>query len=328
VTGDRGAEGGVAGGPPTGPGGTDHERPTPAARARAAARAVAEQAGIGVRPLHDATDAANAIALFDGIWRAAAADRPISTELLVALAHSGNYVAGAFAGDELVGAAAGFLAAPPGRVLHSHIAGVSARARGRHVGLALKLDQRAWALEAGLTEITWTFDPLVRRNAAFNLRRLRARAVTYLPDFYGQMRDSVNAGDVSDRLLISWPLAAEEVAMACEGTAEGPSIPAAVPRLEVAPNGGPATTRATTRSEVVATATPADIEAMRRERPDVARAWRLALRETLGELMAGGARVVGLTPEGAYVVATGDAQADPGLRPSPRPRPGPVGEGG
>ena len=318
MTGDRGVEGGPASGRPTSPTGADEERLTPAARARAAARAVAERAGIGVRPLRDAADAANAIALFDGIWRAAAADRPISTELLVALAHSGNYVAGAFADDELIGAAAGFLAAPPGRVLHSHIAGVSAQARGRHVGVALKLDQRAWALEAGLTEITWTFDPLVRRNAAFNLRRLRARAVEYLPDFYGQMRDSVNAGDVSDRLLVSWPLATEEVAAACEGTAVGPSPPSAAPLLEVAPDGGPLETRTVPAAATVATATPTDIEAMRRERPDLARAWRLALRETLGELMAGGARVVALTPEGSYVVARGDAQ----------PGPGPTGEGG
>jgi predicted GNAT superfamily acetyltransferase len=318
VTGDRGVEGGPASGRPTSPTGADEERLTPAARARAAARAVAERAGIGVRPLRDAADAADAIALFDGIWRAAAADRPISTELLVALAHSGNYVAGAFAGDELIGAAVGFLAAPPGRVLHSHIAGVSAQARGRHVGVALKLDQRAWALEAGLTEITWTFDPLVRRNAAFNLRRLRARAVEYLPDFYGQMRDSVNAGDVSDRLLVSWPLATEEVAAACEGTAVGPSLPSAAPVLEVAPDGGPLETRTVAAAAIVATATPADIEAMRRERPDLARAWRLALRDTLGELMAEGARVVALTPEGSYVVARGDA----------RPGPGPTGEGG
>ena len=84
MTGDRGVERGAPAGP------SSAERLTPATRARAAARAVAERAGIGIRPLHDATDAAHAIALFEGIWRAAAADRPISTELLVALAHSGN----------------------------------------------------------------------------------------------------------------------------------------------------------------------------------------------------------------------------------------------
>jgi predicted GNAT superfamily acetyltransferase len=132
------------------------------------------------------------------------------------------------------------------------------------------------------------------------------------------MRDSVNAGDVSDRLLVSWPLATEEVAAACEGTTVGPSLPSAAPLLEVAPDGGPLETRTVPAAATVATATPTDIEAMRRERPDLARAWRLALRGTLGELMAGGARVVGLTPEGSYVVARAEA----------RPGPGPTGEGG
>jgi predicted GNAT superfamily acetyltransferase len=318
VSGDPGGGGTRSGGRPAG---TGPEQAAPTVRARAAARVVAERAGIHVRPLHDAAEAVRAIALFDGIWRTAAADRPISTELLVALAHSGNYVAGAFAGDELVGAAAGFLAAPAGRGLHSHIAGVSAQARGRHVGLALKLDQRAWALEAGLAEITWTFDPLVRRNAAFNLRRLRARAAEYLRDFYGEMRDSVNAGDASDRLLVAWPLADDEVATACEGTTVGPSLPPAAPVLEVGPDGGPAPVDAAPGARALAAATPVDIETMRRERPDLARAWRLALRDTLGDLMTEGAPVVGLTPEGSYVVVRGDVASDPG------PDRTPVGEG-
>ena len=140
----------------------------------------------------------------------------------------------------------------------------------------------------------------------------------YLPDFYGQMRDSVNAGDVSDRLLVSWPLAAEEVAAACEGRAVRPDPPSAAPLLVVAADGGPVEAPTLPGAAIVATATPADIEAMRRERPDLARAWRLALRETLGGLMAGGASVVGLTPEGSYVVARGDVQ----------PGPGPTGERG
>jgi predicted GNAT superfamily acetyltransferase len=323
VSGDPGSGGTGSGGTDPGAGspGTGPEQAADAVRARGTARAAAERAGIDVRPLRDAADAVRAIALFDGIWRTAAADRPISTELLVALAHSGNYVAGAFAADELVGAAAGFLAAPAGRGLHSHIAGVSARARGRHVGLALKLDQRAWALEAGLAEITWTFDPLVRRNAAFNLRRLRARAAEYLRDFYGEMRDSVNAGDASDRLLVAWPLADDDVATACEGTAVAPSLPPAVPVLQVGPDGGPAAVDAAPGARAVAASTPVDIETMRRERPDLARAWRVALRDTLGDLMAEGAPVVGLTPEGSYVVVRGDAASDPG------PDRTPTGEG-
>ena len=60
--------------------------------------------------------------------------------------------------------------------------------RGSSVGFALKQHQRAWALQRGLSRITWTFDPLVRRNAYFNLVKLGATAVAFHRDFYGSMR--------------------------------------------------------------------------------------------------------------------------------------------
>ena len=66
------------------------------------------------------------------------------------------------------------------------------RAAGRSVGFALKLHQRAWALLRGVSEIAWTFDPLVSRNAYFNLVKLAARAGEYLPNFYGAMHDAIN----------------------------------------------------------------------------------------------------------------------------------------
>ena len=54
--------------------------------------------------------------------------------------------------------------------------------------------------------MTWTFDPLVRRNAHFNLAVLGATVDEYLVDFYGPLPDAVNAGDESDRLLVVWPV--------------------------------------------------------------------------------------------------------------------------
>ena len=53
---------------------------------------------------------------------------------------------------------------------------------------------------------TWTFDPLVRANARFNLVKLGAVAVAYLTDFYGEMQDGINAGDRSDRCAVKWEL--------------------------------------------------------------------------------------------------------------------------
>ena len=69
--------------------------------------------------------------------------------------------------------------------------------------------------------MTWTFDPLVRRNAYFNTVKLAARPVEYLVDFYGEMTDEINAGQGSDRLLVEWPLLAPEVVSAAAGDFAG-----------------------------------------------------------------------------------------------------------
>jgi predicted GNAT superfamily acetyltransferase len=123
---------------------------------------------------------------------------PVSTPLLSALVIGGSYVGGAYDGDRLVGACVGLFHAPEQGTLHSHIAGVARDVAGRGIGRALKEHQRAWALERGLREIVWTFDPLIARNAHFNLVTLGARATEYLPDLFGPG---------TDRLLVRWPLA-------------------------------------------------------------------------------------------------------------------------
>ena len=89
------------------------------------------------------------------------------------------------------------------------------------MGFALKLHQRAWALSRDVTTITWTFDPLVCRNAYFNVAKLAATPAEYLPDFYGEMDDVINGSDDSDRLLVHWPLAADSGDRACQGLRSG-----------------------------------------------------------------------------------------------------------
>ena len=106
----------------------------------------------------------------------------MTLELLRAFTKAGNYVGGAFDGGRLVGACVGFFHAPAEDALHSHIAGVAPGLTGRNVGFALKLHQRAWALLRGVSEIAWTFDPLVSRNAYFNLVKLGAPAGRVPPE--------------------------------------------------------------------------------------------------------------------------------------------------
>ncbi|NED67426.1 GNAT family N-acetyltransferase, partial [Streptomyces sp. SID10244] len=121
------------------------------------------------------------------VWHPDPGNRPVSVDMLRALSHAGNYVAGAYVGDRLAGGSVGFFAAPVGHTLHSHITGVSRIGRGHNVGHALKMHQREWAVARGLQTITWTFDPLVARNAYFNVAKLGAVPVAYHRDFYGEL---------------------------------------------------------------------------------------------------------------------------------------------
>jgi predicted GNAT superfamily acetyltransferase len=131
----------------------------------------------------------------------------LPAEVLRALDFAGGYVAGAFANGEMIGASAGFLAPRADSIhLHSHISGVVAPWQDRRVGYSLKMHQRDWALARGIGTIEWTFDPLIRRNAFFNLVKLGAAVVSFEADFYGEMADAINAGDPTDRAVVEWDL--------------------------------------------------------------------------------------------------------------------------
>ncbi|WP_433257980.1 GNAT family N-acetyltransferase [Streptosporangium sp. CA-135522] len=252
------------------------------------------EAGVDVISLHGTSQLQAADRLLRRIWNTRAGDDPpLALDIMCALDHTGGYIGGAYLHGELVGVAAGLLAAGAG--LHSHVAGVAPEAQGRGVGQAIKAHQRAWAAERGLSSISWTFDPLVRRNAYFNLSRLGVTAERYLPDFYGPMTDGINDGDVSDRLLAHWPVA---------------SAPAVPPRrteteeaVVILDEGG--VTRERLGSAVLRCATPADVERLRREYPEEARRWRAAQRAALGGALDDGYRITGFTRSGWYVLERG-----------------------
>ena len=270
-------------------------------RAAADAADAAARAGVEIAPLDEVDELTAASRLVADVWGTATDDSQLPPELMRAMTHAGNYAAGAYAKGDLVGVVVGFLGRDDdGTYLHSHILGVSTARRGGNIGFALKADQRAWALARGIDKITWTFDPLVRRNAHFNLQKLGAHAVEYLESFYGTMRDGINAGDESDRLLAVWYLSDAKATEAASGKLDEPAIADAA---EVLSNGDgePRLDGASGRS--VLCATPDDIVALRRSDPERAWRWRLALREALGGAMHDGYSVSGFTRSGWYVLS-------------------------
>lgn len=268
-----------------------------------AADSAALAAGVSVRELSLLRDLADVVELYSSIW-GRSENPPMTIELLRAFTKAGNYVGGAFAGDRLVGACVGFFHAPAEDALHSHIAGVARDFTGRHAGYALKLHQRAWTLLRGVSEVAWTFDPLVSRNAYFNVAKLAARPIEYLPDFYGPMGDTINAGGDSDRLLVRWGLRDREVVAACSGTSRPASAGVELGHGAVLALGKdghePVAGRLDGRVSLVAV--PRDIEGLRTADPALAQRWRVAVRESLGTLVADGARITGFDREGWYVV--------------------------
>ncbi len=269
------------------------------APAWALAQAAGERSSAVVELVHDIADMRAIGAVLDSIWQTDSGSPEVEPRLMVAIAEAGGYIAGIRVGGELVGAAVGFPRHPFG--LHSHIVGVLPTHAGRGVGRALKLHQRAWCLERKIGLVTWTFDPLVSRNAHLNLTRLGVTAPQYLVDHYGPMHDALNSDDPSDRLLVNWDLLSPR-------TGEPPPEPAVTVLADRA--GEPVPAPLPPDTDRILIAVPGDIETLRRTDPLLARRWRLAVRETLHRRVEAGWVIEGFRSDHHYVLTR------PGLVPA------------
>jgi predicted GNAT superfamily acetyltransferase len=158
---------------------------------------------IQVRELDNLQDQDFGRNIFDITWSMDSGTE-ITPNLLQAMVHSGSYLSGAFIDSKIVGAAFAFPATNVGLHLHSHMTAVLPEFRDKGVGYALKIDQWSWAKRKNYSYLSWTFDPLVRRNARLNIAKLGVDISDYFPNFYGDMPDALNAGAESDRLMVSW----------------------------------------------------------------------------------------------------------------------------
>jgi predicted GNAT superfamily acetyltransferase len=226
-----------------------------------------------IRVLHHLNEMQQLQVCTDLVWGPGAGNM-VSADFLLALSHAGGYVSGAFtstdSGEIMVACSFGMLAQHRGDwCLHSHITGVSPTLQNSGLGTAMKNHQKQWAIDAGLAAITWTFDPLVRRNAWFNIERLGANAVEFHINFYGPLNDEINGDDETDRLLARWDIDS--------------------PRARK------------TDSDAIFIETPEDIVQLRRTDPDAARAWRLKIRHELSKAFTTH-EVTGFTSEGSYTL--------------------------
>ena len=285
------------------------------AEADEAAVLAAAAAGVVVRELDSLAELDAMIALFDEIWEPGDGNSSLNLDVLRAMTKAGNYASGAYdlASGEMLGACVGFFGPPARAELHSHIAGVRQAGLGRSVGFALKVHQRAWCLRRDVRVIAWTYDPLIRRNAYFNLVKLGARPVEYLRNFYGVMEDAINGGTETDRMLVHWYLNSALAAEACAGRGQAASFAAerdrgAAVALSAGDDGVPLPglpLAGGSDAQTLLVGVPADIEATRLSDPALAGAWRTALRDVLSPLLRGGARVAGFDRSEGYVVSLG-----------------------
>ena len=258
---------------------------------------------VEIRVAHTPADSAAIADLFDKVWDVKSM---VSPEIMTASLHNGGYGSVVYIrvdevdylrvdkvddADEhrvVVGAAFALVGkALPGcngPNLHSHAAGVLPEFAGMGIGELIKRHQWHWAKENGFESITWTFDPLVRRNAHFNLMKLGARVLGYHQNFYGELDDGINAGEQSDRVLVRWDVA-------------GVVAPIGRKFIEPTPNS-------------IVIETPADIEQLRKTDRVQSDQWRARQRAGFESAQLNGLHVVGMSSDFSYVLDERDETSE------------------
>jgi predicted GNAT superfamily acetyltransferase len=286
---------------------------------------------ITIRPLRSFEDCYHFQETQHRVWAGEPDREIVPIHVLITQIKNGGMVWGAFAPDGpeatggMVGLAFGWpgLAQVEGRQqikFCSHMLGVLPSWQGRGVGLRLKLAQRDYLLAEGLTDwMTWTYDPLQRVNAAFNIHRLGATCATYIRNLYGEMQDHLNAGMPSDRFQVDWRVCSERVESAL--SAQPPQVDWTTIPLQILPSRrlnvgshvyAPVDSRLSLDGRALAVPLPHSVASLRVE-GSLLMDWRLFLRHAIEESLTAGYTVVDcveLRDRGWYYILT-----PPGLRP-------------
>jgi len=228
----------------------------------------------------------------------------VPSHVLKALVDNGGFVALAVSEGRVIGFAMGFLGLSEehGYYLYSHMVGVRREFRGSGVALQLKLFQREWALKRGYKLVTWTFDPCQGLNARFNFGKLGVVCRTFLENYYGEIRDSLNEGLPTDRFKVEWWITSKRVEDRISGRDPPPTLDQVGHLSHIALESkpeeglrGPAELRLA-EEELVLVEFPGDINELRRRSPGLALRWKLALRKVLSFYLPRGYIVVEHVP--------------------------------
>lgn len=270
---------------------------------------------INLRPVLSAEGATHFVELQRLVWGSDPLEI-VPNHVTVTVLKNGGALLGAYADDGppetggMVGAAFWWLGAtapkpfaegavaPPTLKICSHMAGVLPAWQGQGVGRILKLRQREMVLAQGLTEwVTWTYDPLQRVNAVFNIHRLGATCNSYYRNVYGTMRDALNAGSPSDRFQVDWRLNSPRVVQAISDRTDGARIPPTPPAstwqilpTEPGPHGlpQPVDRLPAVDGAPIAMPIPDDINLIRRTDSELGLAWRFYVRAVAEHAFAAG----------------------------------------
>jgi predicted GNAT superfamily acetyltransferase len=258
--------------------------------------------------------------------------------LLITAVHNGGLVVGVFGQSDsesedvpLVGFVFGFpglYPTPDGpRLKHcSHQLGVHPDYRGRGLGFLLKRAQWQMVRHQGIDRITWTYDPLLSRNAYLNIARLGAVSNTYLRELYGEMRNGLNVGLPSDRFEVDWWVNTERVGRRLSSKsrlkldlahflAAGAEI---INPTQVTQEGTPVPTTmekdilAGEQPTLILVEIPANFQQLRSSDIELARTWRMHTREIFEVLFKAGylatdfIHLPGKNPRSFYVLSHGE----------------------
>jgi len=249
---------------------------------------------ITIRDLHSLRDYAECVALQDETWGAGFSER-VPTAILRVSQMIGGVAAGAFdESDRLLGFVFGLTGIRNRELVHwSDMLAVREELRSQGIGERLKQYQRDKVLALGARSMLWTFDPLQAGNAHFNINRLGALPIEYIPDMYGNTGSALHGTLPTDRFVARWQL---DSPLARTTQSNPGALPLANP---VDSDGLPAVVSVAADIQRVRVQIPADMSTVLATGQDAAVHWRLNIREVMTDLLARGYRVTAFSrPDG------------------------------